>query len=120
MDSHPSENMTTQQFTEWPDISRSKADSLEIITLEEFALRMLVGETTVWKWIRNGHLKPGRHFIQIERVIRFHWCRELIDRLQEDCSSEEGTNNFERNHEEETSKGTRQKRKYGKRINFDI
>lgn len=60
-----------------------------IITLEEFADRMQVGETTVWKWIRSGRLQPGRHYIQIDRIIRFHWSNELIHRLLEDCTHKE-------------------------------
>lgn len=62
---------------------------IEILTLEEFAARMKVGETTVWKWIKHGRLKPGRHYIQIDRVIRFNWCSELIERLHEDCVAPE-------------------------------
>lgn len=57
----------------------------EIIDLSTFAERMRVAETTVRKWIRNGRLKPGRHFIRIDRVIRFAWGPELINRLHEDC-----------------------------------
>lgn len=91
-----------------------------IITLEEFAQRMCVGESTVWKWIRNGNLKPGRHFIQFDRVIRFHWCRELIERLHEDCCAEHPENEFEQPCPVETPNESGQKPKYGKRINFDI
>lgn len=58
---------------------------LEIIDLATFAERMQVAETTIHKWIRIGRLKPGRHFIQIDRVIRFSWGPELINRLHEDC-----------------------------------
>jgi hypothetical protein len=61
--------------------------AIEIIELATFAERMKVAETTVWKWIRNGRLRPGRHFIQIDRVIRFAWGAELIYRLHEDCLS---------------------------------
>jgi len=58
---------------------------IDIIDLATFAERMGVAETTAWKWIRNGKLKPGRHFIQIDRIIRFSWGQELINRLHEDC-----------------------------------
>ncbi len=61
------------------------APSIEIISVETFADRMEIGETTVWKWIRSGKLRPGRHYIKIERVIRFAWGQQLIDRLLEDC-----------------------------------
>lgn len=61
----------------------------EIITPEEFAERMKIGETTFWKWLNTGKLRPGRHFIQIDRVIRFPWCKELIWRILEDCLTEQ-------------------------------
>lgn len=122
MDSHPQEHITIEQLIERLIVSRSteSTDSLEIITLEEFARRMQVGETTVWKWIRTGKLKPGRHFIQFERVIRFHWCRDLLDRLHEDSSQGEETTEVNQQQLEATAKGTRQTRHYGKRINFEI
>ncbi|WP_129127092.1 MerR family transcriptional regulator [Geomonas oryzae] len=92
---------------------------LEVITLEQFAARMQVGETTVWKWIRSGRLQPGRHYIQIERVIRFHWCRRLIERLHEDCSPNDSDDCAEQGTVVEVSKEKR-KNRYGKRINYDL
>ncbi|MCM0082971.1 helix-turn-helix domain-containing protein [Geomonas sp. Red32] len=92
--------------------------TLEIITLEQFAERMQVGETTVWKWIRSGRLQPGRHYIQIERVIRFHWCRRLLERLHEDCSPNDSGDSAAPTTSEEAPQ-ERRKNRYGKRINFD-
>lgn len=66
-------------------MEQQASQSIDIITLETFAERMGVSPTTVHKWIRIGRLKPGRHFIQIDRVIRFSWGPELIQRLHEDC-----------------------------------
>jgi len=124
MDSHPLEQITIEQIDERLNLSRSVVhlaapESLEIITLEQFALKMQVGESTGWKWIKSVRLKPGRHYIQIERVSRLHWCRALMDRLLEDCCSEEEETTFEEPRMEEASKVRGQKRKYGK-INFDI
>lgn len=65
-------------------IKSTEQHAIEIIDLATFAGRMQVAETTVWKWIRSGKLKPGRHFIKFDRVIRFAWGAELIDRLLED------------------------------------
>lgn len=90
---------------------------VEVLTIEEFAQKMKVCETTVWKWIRNGKLRPGRHFIQIDRVIRFHWSVRLIDRLQDDCFGIATAS--EQQPQEEISNGNK-KNRYGKRINFDI
>lgn len=62
--------------------------STEILTVEEFATKMKVGETTVWKWIGNNTLLVGRHYFQNEKVIRFPWGPELINKLMEDCIME--------------------------------
>lgn len=59
--------------------------TVEILTVEEFATKMQVSETTVWKWIGNGTLLMGRHYFQSEKVIRFPWGPELINKLMEDC-----------------------------------
>lgn len=115
MDTNSEEHLTMEQLLERLTLSRStihlEPPSVEILTLEEFAEKMKVGETTVWKWIRSGKLRAGRHYIQIERVIRFHWCRELVERLHEDCAEALG---------EEEPITPRKRHKFGKRINFDI
>ena len=93
--------------------------SPDLITLEEFARRMQVGESSVWKWIRNGRLRPGRHFIRIDRVIRFSWGEELIQKLHEDCGEETREDVlFEQT--EEDAEVKIKKHRYGKKINFDI
>jgi len=99
--------------------SRIEQPALEIITLEQFATRMQVGETTVWKWIRSGRLRPGRHYIQIERVIRFHWCRDLVERLHEDCQ-ETDSEEMAVVSEEPVAPEPRKRHRYGSRINFDV
>lgn len=121
MDTHLEEHLTMEQFLERLALSRStihlEPPSVEILTLEEFAEKMKVGETTVWKWIRSGKLQPGRHYIQIERVIRFHWCRELVERLHEDCAEALGE---EQPVTPAESMPPRKRHTFGKRINFDI
>lgn len=121
MDTHSEEQLTMEQLLERLTLSRStihlEPPSVEILTLEEFAEKMKVGETTVWKWIRSGKLRAGRHYIQFERVIRFHWCRELVERLHEDCAEVLGEEEPTTPAEPITS---RKRHKFGKRINFDI
>lgn len=122
METHPPELITTEQVEERLNLSRSPLcppDSPEIITLEEFAAKMKVSETTVWKWLRHGNLRPGRHYIQIERVIRFHWCRELVERLHEDCSADRPEKPPAQRDWEDVPEEP-EKQRYGKRINFDI
>ena len=124
MDINSDEHLTMEQFLERLTLSRStihlEPPSVEILTLEEFAEKMKVGETTVWKWIRSGKLRAGRHYIQIERVIRFHWGRELVERLHEDCCTEP-TDSEPSEAENTAAPVVRRKRQsYGKHINFDI
>ena len=62
-------------------------ESIEIISLEEFAKRMSVARTTVFEWIQRGKLLPGRHFIKMGRVIRFEWGPDLLKKLYEDSDA---------------------------------
>jgi hypothetical protein len=64
------------------------APHTEMLTVAQFAARMQVGETTVWSWIKTGRLEQGKHFIRIEKVIRFPWRQELIEKLMEDSRKE--------------------------------
>lgn len=57
---------------------------VEILSTEQFAARMGVSRTTVFAWIKSGHLLPGRHFILIGTTRRFVWGPELFQRLLED------------------------------------
>lgn len=123
MDLHPEELLTIERLLERLTLTQAtihlESPSVEIITLEQFAERMQVGETTVWKWIRSGKLRPGRHYIQIERVIRFHWCRALVERLLEDCQ-EGGDEETAVVSDEPAAPQFRKRHRYGSRINFDI
>lgn len=44
---------------------------------------MKIAERTVWNWIHNGKLKPGLHYMRFDRVIRFAWGVELIQKLHD-------------------------------------
>ena len=68
-----------------------QGNTTELINLEEFAKRMNVGRTTVFQWIKEGKLLPGRHFIKIGKVIRFEWGPELLKKLHEDSNPIPGT-----------------------------
>jgi excisionase family DNA binding protein len=90
--------------------------NIDIITLEEFAERMGVGESTVWKWIKTGKLVPGIHFIKLGRIIRFEWGPKLITKLHDISSQPEP---LIEKVEIEPIKNPRRNR-YGRKINFDI
>lgn len=65
-------------MSEPPALNHQDEDRFdELLTIEEFAERMKIGRTTVFKWIQDGSLVPGKHFLKIGRVCRFHWPRIL-------------------------------------------
>ena len=57
--------------------------SFELVTVEEYAKRLHVGRTTIFKWKESGKLLPRQHFIQKGRTIRFIWELETIRSLHE-------------------------------------
>ena len=57
---------------------------VEMVTIEQFAAKMSVSRTTIYDWIKSGHLLPGRHFIKIGSIIRFCWGPDLFQRLLDD------------------------------------
>ena len=71
-------------------------DSVEIITLEQFADKMQIARTTAFEWKRNGKLLAGRDFVQIGRVIRILWGAELLKRLLESTAETESEKVAER------------------------
>ncbi|QEM68924.1 helix-turn-helix domain-containing protein [Geobacter sp. FeAm09] len=46
------------------------APQVEMLSIEQFAARMGVGRTTIYEWIKSGHLLPGRHYIKIGGTAR--------------------------------------------------
>jgi len=63
--------------------------SIEVLTVEEFADRMKISRTTVFDWMKHGRLKEGRHYIKVGRIIRFEWGPELLKMLHEDSAQAE-------------------------------
>jgi excisionase family DNA binding protein len=59
-------------------------ETTKLLTTNEFADRLNVSRTTVFKWIKDGTLMPGRHFIRIGRIVRFLWEPDLIREIHED------------------------------------
>ena len=60
-------------------------DALEPLHLEEYARRLKVGRTTIFKWKQEGVLIPGRHFIKRGKVVRYIWAFDLIMELHENA-----------------------------------
>lgn len=57
---------------------------VEMLSIEAFANRMGVNRTTIYDWLKSGHLRAGRHFIRLGGTVRFPWGPELCNRLMED------------------------------------
>ncbi|MFH0960716.1 MAG: helix-turn-helix domain-containing protein [Pseudomonadota bacterium] len=58
-------------------------NDIQLIKIEEFAKRLLVSRTTVFKWIKSGKLQAGHHFIRIGRCLRFFGGPEMLRSLSE-------------------------------------
>jgi len=50
----------------------------ELLTVEQFAIKMLVSRTTVFFWLKNNDLREGVHYFRIGRVLRFRWHEGLF------------------------------------------
>ena len=87
----------------------------EMLSVEEYANRLHVGRTTIFKWKESGKLLPKQHFIQKGRTIRFIWELETIRSLHEN-----GTPNSDSKNRD--SDFVTEKKKHSKRkspINFN-
>ncbi len=45
----------------------------ELLTVEQFAQRLQVSRTTVFKWLKEDKLQEGVHYFRIDRTLRFYW-----------------------------------------------
>ena len=52
--------------------------STEILTVDEFALRLRLSRATVFIWMQKGILERGKHYLKQGRVLRFLWNEETI------------------------------------------
>lgn len=55
----------------------------EILTPEEFAIRMKIGRSTMFEWIAKDILVCGKHYFKQGRILRFVWNDEMILSLLE-------------------------------------
>ena len=62
-------------------------DTFELLHLEEYARRLKVGRTTIFKWKQEGVLIPGRHFIKRGKIVRYIWALDLIMELHENATN---------------------------------
>jgi len=52
--------------------------TIEILTIEEFAVRLQISRSTAYQWIEYGWLVTGRHVLHIGRVVRILWSADLV------------------------------------------
>jgi hypothetical protein len=58
----------------------------ELLTVEQFALRLQVSRATVFAWMQKQILVQGHHFLKFGRVLRFTWTDDLIASLLHDSA----------------------------------
>jgi len=52
--------------------------STDILTVDEFALRLQLSRATVFNWMQKGILERGKHYLKQGRVLRFLWNDEVV------------------------------------------
>lgn len=45
----------------------------ELLTVEQFALRLTMSRTTAFDWLKSGILVQGKHYFKVGRILRFVW-----------------------------------------------
>lgn len=50
----------------------------ELLTVEEFAVRLRVGRSTIFFWIACKKMIQGTHYFKIGKTIRIPWSMELL------------------------------------------
>ena len=68
------------------------ADTFELLNIDEYAKRLSIGRTTIFKWKQDGTLVPGRHFIQKGKIVRYIWSLDVIREIHENI--EQKSENF--------------------------
>lgn len=50
----------------------------EILTVEQFALRLTMSRTTLFEWLKTGILVQGKHYFKVGRILRFVWDETML------------------------------------------
>jgi hypothetical protein len=50
----------------------------EILTIEQFALRLTMSRTTLFEWLKTGILVQGKHYFKVGRILRFVWDESML------------------------------------------
>jgi len=81
----------------------------ELLPVEEYAKRLHVGRTTIFKWKESGKLLPQQHFIQHGKIVRFIWELETIRSLHENDTPDSDSMNLESDYVIEKKKDSTRK-----------
>ena len=58
--------------------SQSLPSTAELLTVEQFAVRMQMSRTLVFGWLRDGVLQEGVHYFRVGRILRLWWREGFI------------------------------------------
>jgi len=61
----------------------------QLLTIEEFAMRMRISRSTACSWLSSGRLVSGTHVLRIGAVVRIVWSDELFKHLLEQSTVNE-------------------------------
>jgi hypothetical protein len=50
----------------------------EILTVDQFALRLTMSRTTLFEWLKSGILVQGKHYFKVGRILRFVWDETML------------------------------------------
>ena len=59
----------------------------ELLTVDQFALRLQVSRATVFVWMQKQILVQGRHFLKFGRVLRFTWSDDFVSILMHESAA---------------------------------
>ena len=68
------------------------SDAFELLNIDEYAKRLRIGRTTIFKWKQDGTLVPGRHYIQKGKIVRYIWTLNVIREIHE--NTDQKSENF--------------------------
>jgi len=64
------------------------SDAFELLKIDEYAKRIKIGRTTIFKWKQDGTLVPGRHYIQKGKIVRYIWTPDVIREIHQESETD--------------------------------
>ena len=60
------------------------ADLIEILSTKEVLERLKIGRSKLFELKKSGKLRPGLHYFQNGRVLRFIWTLDLLQAIHDE------------------------------------